>query len=87
MVEVGEDFACGYSTIDDRIVSPCPSSDDFPSVDEYKVVVRHAPDERNGYYTVAFEPQTERAKALRLDVENGRTEEQATERSLSRYNL
>lgn len=84
--EVGEDFACGYSTIDERMISPCPSSDDFPPLDEFEFVTRNRPDDRS-IYTVFLEPKTKRAQRLQFHSgETARTEEQAKQQLVERYN-
>lgn len=80
---LGEEFLCGYITLDEREISPCPADPTFPKLDEYEFVITAS---SNGYYG-NLKSKTENARRLNFSMGFGQTEELAKQELIKRYNL
>ena len=83
--EYGDDsveiFECGYESGGGR---PCPSDPKFPKFDEYELQVERLAGE--SLWRCYAIPRTPMARRLRIFDGHGRTEEEARQQALERYN-
>lgn len=80
---VGEEFQCGYQTLDDGMISPCPSDPEFPKFDDYDLELRQS----DGQWICSARPKTKMAQCLSLWKVVAWTEQEAREQMLRRYEL
>ena len=88
---LGEDFACGYRTLDDDELSPCPSDPTFPTLEEYEFQTIGTPVRSDqgavvGYFC-ELKPKTKNARRLRLDSAFGETKELAEQKLIKLYDV
>jgi len=84
-----ESFACGYSTVEGWVESPCPSDPKFPQLEDFELrTSRRASNPLildRDEWTCSAVGKTPMAKKVHLLSANGRTEEEAKERVVERY--
>jgi hypothetical protein len=73
-------YECGH-TVGDHFNQPCPRDPEFPTLDEYEIVLR---DNQNRWYCIP-KPKTKNAHKLTLDSTWGDTAEQAKQRMIEKY--
>jgi len=86
-----ESFACGYSTLGGFVESPCPSDPKFPKLEDFELRTSRRTSnpliQDRDEWTCSAVGKTPMAKKLHLSSASGRTEEEAKERVVERYNL
>lgn len=80
-----EGFACGYSSGDGNIDSPCPSSSLFPKYSDYEVKTDYKEvDKPYGWLCYGI-PKTYPAQKLLLGTTRGKTEQEARDNFFNKY--
>ncbi len=78
-----ESFACGYTTVDGWVESPCPSDPKFPKLEDFEMRTNFDP--KCNQWTCAAIGKTPMAQKVHLGSAPGRTETESKQRVIECY--
>jgi hypothetical protein len=83
--DVIETYECGYQVFGGAVQNLCPSDPNFPSLEDYELLLEATEGETATKWNCSARPKTEMARKVRLDVTFGMTKEAAIRRMQANY--
>jgi TIR domain len=80
-----EAYECGYEVLAGQTQHPCPSDPSFPKLEDFEFEMQHDLKEPTFKWSCWPKPKTRMARLLSLGRELGRTEDEAKQRAVQRY--